>query len=71
MAFAGIGALSGAAFSRGVTLDIGWRSHRFINGALQPFPFVMALGLGVVAIVIAITAWRQRWRSTRLASRSS
>ena len=26
MAFAGIGALSGAAFSRGVTINIGWRS---------------------------------------------
>ena len=42
MAFAGVGALSGAAFSRGITVDIGWRSHRLlINGALQPFPFVM------------------------------
>ena len=45
MAFAGIGALSGAAFSRGITMNIGWRSHRLFNGALQPFPFVMTLGL--------------------------
>ena len=66
MAFAGIGALSGAAFSRGITVNIGWRSHRIFNGALQPFPFVMALGLGVLAISIAFTARRQRWRSTRL-----
>ena len=65
MAFAGIGALSGAAFSRGVTMNIGWRSHRLFNGALQPFPFVMVLGLGVTAIVVGVTAWRQRWRSTR------
>ena len=50
MAFAGIGALSGAAFARGVTLNIGWRSHRLVNGAIQPFPFVMTIGLGVVAI---------------------
>ena len=66
MAFAGIGALSGAAFSRGITVDIGWRSHRIFNGALQPFPFVMALGLGVLAFSLAFTAWRQRWRDTRL-----
>ena len=65
MAFAGIGALSGAAFSRGITMNIGWRSHRLFNGALQPFPFVMVLGLGVAAIVIGVTAWRQRWRGTR------
>ena len=69
MAFAGIGALSGAAFSRGVTLNIGWRSHRLVNGALQPFPFVMVLGLGVAAIVIAITAWRRRWRGGPLGAR--
>ncbi|MGO9877283.1 MAG: ABC transporter permease subunit [Acidimicrobiia bacterium] len=65
MAFAGIGALSGAAFSRGITMNIGWRSHRLFDGALQPFPFVMVLGLGVTAIVVGVTAWRQRWRSTR------
>ncbi len=66
MAFAGIGALSAAAFSRGVTMNIGWRSHRIFNGALQPFPFVMTLGLAVVAFLVAQTTWRQRWRSTRL-----
>ena len=66
MAFAGIGALSAAAFSRGVTVNMGWRSHRIFNGALQPLPFVMTFGLAVVAIAVATTAWRQRWRSTRL-----
>ncbi len=65
MAFAGIGALSGAAFSRGITMNIGWRSHRLFNGALQPVPFVMSIGLAVVAIVIGLTARRQQWKSTR------
>src|SRR4029077_18878607 len=32
MAFAGIGGLSAAAFQRGVTMNIGWRSHRLLNG---------------------------------------
>jgi ABC-type branched-subunit amino acid transport system ATPase component/ABC-type branched-subunit amino acid transport system permease subunit len=62
MAFAGIGALSAAAFSRGVTMNIGWRSHRLFNGALQPLPFALTLGLGVFALVLASTAWRQRWK---------
>jgi ABC-type branched-subunit amino acid transport system ATPase component/ABC-type branched-subunit amino acid transport system permease subunit len=66
MAFAGIGALSAAAFSRGITVNMGWRSHRIFNGALQPFPFVMTLGLAVFAITVATTARRRRWRSTRL-----
>ncbi len=47
-------------------MNIGWRSHRIFNGALQPFPFVMTLGLAVAAILIANTAWRERWRSKRL-----
>ena len=67
MAFAGIGAMSGAAFSRGITMNIGWRSHRVFNGALQPFPFVMVIGLSVAIIILAVTAWRQRWRGGRLA----
>ena len=66
MAFAGIGGLSAAAFMRGVTLNIGWRSHRLLNGALQPVPFVLTLGLAVVALLVANAAWRQHWRSTRL-----
>ncbi|MDQ1481643.1 MAG: hypothetical protein QOI44_2504, partial [Actinomycetota bacterium] len=66
MAFAGIGALSAVAFERGVTMNIGWRSHRILNGALQPLPFVMTLGLTVAAVLVANAAWRRRWRSTRL-----
>jgi ABC-type branched-subunit amino acid transport system permease subunit len=52
MAFAGIGALSGAAFSRGVTLNIGWREHRLLNGAIQPFALVLTLFLAVAALVL-------------------
>jgi ABC-type branched-subunit amino acid transport system ATPase component/ABC-type branched-subunit amino acid transport system permease subunit len=65
MAFAGIGALTGAAFSRGITLNIGWRSHRVINGAIQPFPLVMTIGLAVVAVALFAAMRRERWRGGR------
>ncbi|TML87169.1 MAG: ATP-binding cassette domain-containing protein [Actinobacteria bacterium] len=55
MAFAGIGALSAAAFVRGVSLNIGWRSTRLIRGQLPKVPFVPALLLGaLVACLIAV-----------------
>jgi len=55
MAFAGIGALSAAAFVRGVSLDIGWRSTRIIRGSLPHLPFVSAIFLGsVVACLVAV-----------------
>jgi ABC-type branched-subunit amino acid transport system ATPase component/ABC-type branched-subunit amino acid transport system permease subunit len=53
MAFAGIGALGAGALARGLTLNIGWRSHRFINGALRPVP----LWIGVLCIIVAATAF--------------
>jgi ABC-type branched-subunit amino acid transport system ATPase component/ABC-type branched-subunit amino acid transport system permease subunit len=54
MAFAGVGALSAAAFRRGVSVNIGWHSTRLIEGSLPAVPFVWALLLGaVVACVIA------------------
>ena len=37
-AFAGVGALSAGALIRGVTLNIGWRSHRLAKGAVRPVP---------------------------------
>ena len=43
MAFAGIGALSAAAFVRGVTFDIGWQSTRILQGSLPKVPFVPAM----------------------------
>ncbi|HYL53106.1 MAG TPA: branched-chain amino acid ABC transporter permease/ATP-binding protein [Acidimicrobiia bacterium] len=52
MAFAGIGALSAAAFVRGVTLNVGYRSHRLIKGAIRPVPFSLAL----ICLVLAATA---------------
>ena len=67
MAFAGIGALTGAAFSRGVTLNIGWRSHRLVNGAIQPLPLVMTIFLAVVAILLLARIRREHWRGGRLA----
>jgi ABC-type branched-subunit amino acid transport system ATPase component/ABC-type branched-subunit amino acid transport system permease subunit len=55
MAFAGIGALSAAAFVRGVSVDIGWRSTRIIQGSLPSVPFVPALLLGAtVACLVAV-----------------
>ncbi len=67
MAFAGIGALSAAAFSRGITVNIGWRSHRLFNGAVQPFNLVMTVGLIVLAVTVASMARRRHWRSRQLA----
>lgn len=63
MAFAGIGALSAAAFVRGVSVDIGWRSTRIIQGSLPKVPFVPALLLGatvacLVAVVVGLGALR-------------
>jgi len=54
MAFAGIGALSAAAFRRGVSVDIGWHATRILKGSMPRLPFVWAILLGsVVACVIA------------------
>jgi ABC-type branched-subunit amino acid transport system ATPase component/ABC-type branched-subunit amino acid transport system permease subunit len=65
MAFAGIGALSAAAFVRGVSVDIGWRHLRLIKGSLAPMPFGVGLLLGAVvacllATVVGIGALRVR-----------
>jgi ABC-type branched-subunit amino acid transport system ATPase component/ABC-type branched-subunit amino acid transport system permease subunit len=54
MAFAGIGALSAAAFVRGPSLNIGWRSTRIIKATLPHLPFVWAILLGAaIACLIA------------------
>jgi len=63
MAFAGIGALTAAAVTRGASLDIGWRSTRLIDGSISQISFVPALLLGatfacVVAVVIGLGALR-------------
>jgi ABC-type branched-subunit amino acid transport system ATPase component/ABC-type branched-subunit amino acid transport system permease subunit len=51
--FAGMGALSAAAFVRGITLNIGWRSRfRLADGSVRPYPMAAAL----ILVVIAATA---------------
>jgi ABC-type branched-subunit amino acid transport system ATPase component/ABC-type branched-subunit amino acid transport system permease subunit len=67
MAFAGIGALTGAAFSRGVTLNIGWREHRLVNGAIQPFPLLLTIFLGVAAAVLVAKLRSEQWRGGKRA----
>jgi ABC-type branched-subunit amino acid transport system ATPase component/ABC-type branched-subunit amino acid transport system permease subunit len=55
MAFAGVGALSAAAFARGVSVNIGWRTTRIVNARLHGVPFFVAVVLGaVVACLFAI-----------------
>jgi ABC-type branched-subunit amino acid transport system ATPase component/ABC-type branched-subunit amino acid transport system permease subunit len=63
-AFAGVGALSAGALVRGITLNIGWRSHRLAAGAVRPYP--MAGGLLLVALAaIAISVVLARRNGTR------
>ncbi len=67
MAFAGVGALSAAAFVHGPSLNIGWRAHRLAKGSLRPIP----LGAAVILLVIAIAAvsmlTSRRFRGTQRA----
>jgi ABC-type branched-subunit amino acid transport system ATPase component/ABC-type branched-subunit amino acid transport system permease subunit len=65
MAFAGIGALSAAAFERGVGVDLGWGNFHFLKGSLPALPFGVSLILGavvacLVATLIGIGALRVR-----------
>jgi ABC-type branched-subunit amino acid transport system ATPase component/ABC-type branched-subunit amino acid transport system permease subunit len=63
MAFAGIGAMSAAAFVRGVTLNIGFRSQRLLAGSMRPIPFCIALAaliLGASAIGFALNPRQTR-----------
>ena len=70
MAFAGIGALSAAAFSRGVELDIGWRSFRLIDFEAGGVPFVVSILLATLftaAVAVLIGAGALRVRGLMLA----
>jgi ABC-type branched-subunit amino acid transport system ATPase component/ABC-type branched-subunit amino acid transport system permease subunit len=65
MAFAGIGALSAAAFVRGAAVDIGVGHVRLLKGSLPAIPFGVAVLLGAVvacavAVVVGIGALRVR-----------
>jgi ABC-type branched-subunit amino acid transport system ATPase component/ABC-type branched-subunit amino acid transport system permease subunit len=63
MAFAGIGALSAAAFVRGAALNIGWHSTRLVHGSIPRLPFVVAIFAGAAvacatAVAVGIGALR-------------
>jgi ABC-type branched-subunit amino acid transport system ATPase component/ABC-type branched-subunit amino acid transport system permease subunit len=65
MAFAGLGALTGAALIRGLSADIGWRDFRIIDGSIDSISFPWALLLGaslasVVAVLVGVGALRVR-----------
>src|SRR5581483_3134304 len=56
MAFAGIGALSAAAFVRGASLNIGWHSNRIIDGHIPRLPFVLAIFMGAALACLTAVA---------------
>jgi ABC-type branched-subunit amino acid transport system ATPase component/ABC-type branched-subunit amino acid transport system permease subunit len=65
MAFAGIGALTGAALARGMAVDIGWHSTRVLRGTLPvlSFPWTILIGAAVAAgaaTLIGVGALRVR-----------
>src|SRR5580658_9281824 len=65
MAFAGIGALSAAAFVRGVSVDIGWGHVHLLKGTLPAIPFGWALlagsaVAGLLATAVGVGALRVR-----------
>lgn len=57
MAYAGIGALSAAAFNRGIELDLGWGEHRLIDvewGGIPTIPSIFC-AVFLTAFIAAIT----------------
>jgi ABC-type branched-subunit amino acid transport system ATPase component/ABC-type branched-subunit amino acid transport system permease subunit len=65
MAFAGLGALTAAAVSRGLSVDIGWHGTRFLQGSLPEigFPWSFLIGASVacfVAVLVGVGALRVR-----------
>ena len=65
MAFAGIGALSAAAFVRGVSVDIGWGGFHLLKGTLHAIPFGFGLLAGaavacLLATLVGVGALRVR-----------
>src|SRR5205814_1791342 len=63
MAFAGVGALSAAAFARGASLNIGWHKTRLIHGTIPRVPFGLALLCGAlfacaIAVIVGVGALR-------------
>ncbi len=65
MAFAGLGALTAAALSRGMSANIGWHDTRIIDGSLPAitFPWTLllgAVGASLVAVLVGVGALRVR-----------
>jgi ABC-type branched-subunit amino acid transport system ATPase component/ABC-type branched-subunit amino acid transport system permease subunit len=65
MAFGGIAALTAATLARGLSVDIGWREVRVLDGSLHAiaFPWTVLIGAAVacvVAVLIGIGALRVR-----------
>jgi len=65
MAFAGIGALTAAALTRGFELDIGWRSTRFLQFHAPSVPAVVSILIATfttaaVAALVGVGALRVR-----------
>src|SRR5205814_6762535 len=80
MAFAGVGALSAAAFAGhpdptgthrvGLSMNIGWHSTRILRFHLTPVPFVLAVffgSLGACAVAVAVGAGALRVKGLLLA----
>jgi ABC-type branched-subunit amino acid transport system ATPase component/ABC-type branched-subunit amino acid transport system permease subunit len=65
MAFAGVGALLTAAFTRGINVDIGWRDTRFIHAGIEALRFGPSVVFAVlitaaIAALIGVGALRVR-----------
>ena len=65
MAFAGIGALTSAAFHRGITVDVGWGDTRVVNAGIEALPMGPSMLLGVlvsaaIAVLVGVGALRVR-----------
>ena len=56
MGFAGIGALSAAAFVRGLSVDIGWGNVHLLKGSLPAIPFGWALLAGAAVACLLASA---------------
>ena len=65
MAFAGVGALLTAGFTRGIAVDIGWRDLRILQAGVEPLGLGPSIVLATVicaalAALIGVTALRVR-----------
>jgi ABC-type branched-subunit amino acid transport system ATPase component/ABC-type branched-subunit amino acid transport system permease subunit len=65
MAFAGLGALIAAGLTHGLSLNIGWGSHRLINTEFTGEPFWLSIVIasavtGLIAAIIGIGSLRVR-----------